>query len=136
MSPHKERLCRGSLTCSFLKIRPTICGASRPVGASIKELSEGNMRQRTTLHVGVLAFLLSFALGEVSAQDSLKQQLVGTWTLVSSTGKQPDGSSTWGDNPKSLLIFTADGRFSQAIMRADRKKFSANSRYQGTPEEN
>ena len=40
-------------------------------------------------------------------QKSLKDQLVGAWTLVSSTSKQPDGSLQWGSNPKGSIIFTS-----------------------------
>lgn len=32
----------------------------------------------------------------------LSEQLVGTWTYVSSTARLPDGSPLWGANPKSL----------------------------------
>src|SRR5437763_1230716 len=110
------------------------------LGAPLISLFPGvkaaNMKRRTLLASPALFVLLSVTLGEGAAQDLLKQQLVDSWTLVSSTGTRPDGTSTWGDNPKSLLIFTTDGRFSQAIMRADRKKFSSNSRLQGTAEEN
>jgi Lipocalin-like domain len=41
-----------------------------------------------------------------------------------------------GANPKGLVIFTANGRYSTHLMRSDRPKFSANSRTKGTPEEN
>jgi lipocalin-like protein len=93
------------------------------------------MKRATTLTVTTLSFLL---LGmAVSAQaQSLKQQLVGTWTFVSSTTKLPDGSSAWGSNPKGLVIFTDNGRYSSQLMRSDRPKFAANSRAKGTPEEN
>ena len=69
-------------------------------------------------------------------QKTLKEQLVGTWTFVSSTGKNADGSPVWGANPKGILIFTADGRYSSHIVRDGVPKFTANNRLQGTPEEN
>jgi hypothetical protein len=69
-------------------------------------------------------------------QKALKEQLVGTWTFVSSTGKLPDGSPTWGANPKGQLIFAENGRFSVQIMRSDRPNYAANSRLKGTAEEN
>jgi hypothetical protein len=68
--------------------------------------------------------------------QTLKQQLVGTWTFVSSTTKLPDGSPLWGSNPKGLTIFTENGRFVDVIMRSDRAKFASNNRTQGTAEEN
>jgi len=72
----------------------------------------------------------------VSQQQSLKQQLVGTWTFVSSTTKLPDGSPAWGTNPKGLLIFTENGYFSSQIVRSDLPKFASKNRAQGTAEEN
>jgi Lipocalin-like domain len=82
------------------------------------------------LAVGLLA-------GDASAQQkSLKDQLVGTWTFVSSTGKLPDGSPAWGANPTGLLIFTDNGRYSSIIVRSDLPKFAAKNRMQGTPDEN
>jgi hypothetical protein len=69
-------------------------------------------------------------------QKSLKDQLVGAWTFVGSTGKKPDGSPVWGSNPKGLLIFTPDGHYSSQILRSDVPKFKANNRLQGTADEN
>jgi hypothetical protein len=81
--------------------------------------------------------LLTLLPGQGAAQQkSLKEQLVGTWTFVSTTGKLQDGSPTWGANPKGLLIFTDNGRYSSTIVRADVPKFAAKNRLQGTPDEN
>ncbi len=46
-----------------------------------------------------LALLPNAVVGQ---QKSLKDQLVGTWSFVSSTGKLADGSPTWGTNPAGL----------------------------------
>ena len=41
--------------------------------------------------------LLTLLPGQVAAQQkTLKEQLVGTWTFVSTAGKLPDGSPPWG----------------------------------------
>jgi hypothetical protein len=61
---------------------------------------------------------------------------VGSWVFVSGGAKLPDGKSVWGDNPKGLLIFTENGRYSSQIMRSDLPKFASGNRLQGTPEEN
>ena len=66
----------------------------------------------------------------------MKDQLVGSWTFVSSTTKAEDGSPAWGTNPRGIVIFTENGRYSSHLMRSDRQKFAANSRAKGTPEEN
>jgi len=98
------------------------------------------MNRRMALAVTITALLGSgLVLGAsdtFAQQKSLKQQLVGTWTFVSSTTKLPDGSPAWGSNPKGLVIFTENGRYSSQIMRSDRPKFASNNRAQGTPEEN
>lgn len=72
----------------------------------------------------------------VAQQKSLKDQLVGAWSIVSSTTKLPDGSPAWGTNPKGLYVFTADGYYSSHLLRTDRPKFASNNRATGTPEEN
>src|SRR5262249_45909163 len=74
---------------------------------------------------------LSLALLGISVpanSQALKQQLVGTWTFVSSTTKLPDGAPAWGTNPKGLLIFTQNGYYSSQIVRSDLPKFASNSR--------
>ncbi len=96
-----------------------------------------NRRMALALTTALLSLGLAFAVGDATAQQkTLKEQLVGTWTLVSSTTKSPDGSPLWGANPKGLIIFTDNGRFSSHTMRSDRPKFASNNRAQGTSEEN
>jgi hypothetical protein len=68
-------------------------------------------------------------------QKSLKEQLVGAWTFVSSSTNLPDGSPAWGANTIGLAIFTDNGRYSTQVMRSDLPKFASKSRVQGTPEE-
>jgi hypothetical protein len=98
---------------------------------------EDKMNWRNILALSTIASLaLTLLLGDAIAQrKSLKDQLIGTWTFVSSTGKLTDGSPTWGTNPMGSLIFTENGRFSVQIMRSDRAKFASNNRMKGTPEE-
>src|SRR5437667_11057947 len=93
------------------------------------------MTRASSLTITMLALVLLGIAAPAQAQ-SLKQQLVGTWTFVSSTTKLPDGSPAWGSNPKGLVIFTDNGRYSSQLMRSDRPNFASNNRAQGTPEEN
>ncbi len=74
----------------------------------------------------------------VGQQGSLKDQLVGTWTQVSTKYKFPDGRmvDTWGSNPRGVLMLDAGGRMAFIAMRANLPKFAANDRTKGTPEEN
>ena len=84
-----------------------------------------------------LCLVLGLLSGSAAAQQAdLKRQLVGAWTFVSSTGKLPDGSPTWGTDPKGLLIFTDNGYYASLIVRADVPKFAAKNRLQGTADEN
>ena len=71
-------------------------------------------------------------------QRTLKEQLVGTWTLVSAGTTAQDGTNTalFGANPKGILMFDAGGRFTQVQVRSDRPKFKSNNRLEGTAEEN
>ena len=62
-------------------------------------------------------------------QATLKDQLVGTWTMVSSTAR-------FGTNPKGQMILLPNGRYSFMISRVDVPKFAANNVTQGTAEEN
>jgi hypothetical protein len=88
-----------------------------------------------------VAAVLALALlptAAVSEQKSLKEQLVGAWTLVSiiATDKAGNKSDRRGPNPKGLLIFDASGRYSILTSRAELPNFKVNNVNQGTPEEN
>jgi hypothetical protein len=74
----------------------------------------------------------------VSQQGSLKQQLVGAWTLVSiiATDKAGNKSDRRGPNPKGLLIFDASGRYSILTSRAELPNFKIDNVNQGSAEEN
>jgi hypothetical protein len=84
--------------------------------------------------IAVLA-LASMPDGAAAQQKSLKEQLVGTWAFVSSTGKLADGTSPWGTNPKGQLSFDTDGRYSSIIVRSDLAKYASNNRTQPSPAE-
>jgi hypothetical protein len=67
----------------------------------------------------------------VSQQGPIKQQLVGTWTLVSI-----NRSSTFGTDPKGIAFFDDSGHYIIAVMRSDRPKYAVNDRSQGAVDEN
>jgi hypothetical protein len=69
-------------------------------------------------------------------QRSVREQLVGTWSFVSSTSQRDDGSNTWGPGAKGQLIFTDGGRFSFQLMRGDRPRYKHNTRMRGSIIEN
>jgi hypothetical protein len=98
------------------------------------------MNRRNVIGVSAIAALGFAALpgSALSQQKSLKEQLVGTWMFVSAVETNKDGvkSDRWGPNPKGLIIFDANGRYSFMISRGDLPKFAINNVNQGTPEEN
>jgi Lipocalin-like domain len=95
------------------------------------------MKRRSILSLSAITALgLALLPGSaVSQQKSLKDQLVGTWAFVSSTGKLADGSPVWGPNPQGRLSFDANGRVSTIIVRSDLTKYASNNRMQSTPAE-
>jgi lipocalin-like protein len=75
------------------------------------------------------------ALGQ---KQSLKEQLVGTWTLLSWEQKKGDGTKLerYGTNPNGIAFFDGGGRYIITVMRSDRAKYASNALWQGSPEEN
>ena len=78
-----------------------------------------------------------FATNTEAQQKSLKDQLVGSWTVVSAVDIKPDGAKVdaWGANPKGTAIYGANGRYAFMLMRSDLPKFASNSRAQPTADE-
>jgi hypothetical protein len=75
-------------------------------------------------------------LGDAPAQqESLKEQLVGTWIYVSSTTTRADGSKTENPNLKAIVIYTSDGHFAFVSVRADLPKLANPDRALATAEE-
>jgi hypothetical protein len=70
-------------------------------------------------------------------QKSLRDQMVGTWNFVVAEVVAPDGKKSFpfGETPKGILIFTADGHFAQIHVASDVPKIASGNRLTGTPEE-
>lgn len=94
---------------------------------------------RNVLHLIAISGLgLTLLPGNaVSEQKSLKEQLVGTWKIVSVDNTRPDGSikQIFGPNPRGIAVFDDHGNTVVVLMRSDRAKFAADNRDLGTPEE-
>jgi hypothetical protein len=98
------------------------------------------MNRRIVLSVSAIA-VLGLALlpsSAISQQKSLKEQIAGSWTLVSTKYKFPDGKTTdtFGPNAKGMMMLDAAGRVVFINMRSDLPKFASKDRTNGTPEEN
>ena len=86
--------------------------------------------------VSLLLYLA--ASGAAFAQEkSVKEQIVGAWTLASVTSEMEDGTKgePFGPSPKGIIIFSGDGHFSLFQSRAEIPKIAANDRAKATPEE-
>ena len=98
------------------------------------------MDRRSTIGISTMTALglTLFPSGGVGQQKSMKEQLVGAWSLVSFELVRPDGSkqSTFGANPKGIAFFDAGGHYVITVMRSDRAKYAINNLTEGTAEEN
>ena len=70
-------------------------------------------------------------------QKNLRDQIVGTWNFVVAEVVAPDGKKSFpfGETPKGVLMFTADGHFAQVHIASDVPKIASGNRLTGTPEE-
>jgi hypothetical protein len=86
-----------------------------------------------------LAIPLCLLLSSVAfaQQKSIRDQIVGAWTLVSVTSEMDDGKKgePFDPSPKGVIIFSNDGHFSLFQSRADIPKIAANDRGKATAEE-
>jgi lipocalin-like protein len=99
------------------------------------------MMRRLIVTAMTATFLLhagSVVLGNSALAQSAKEQIVGAWTLVSADSVFPDGRrvQVFGPNPQGMMIFSRDGQFALVQMRAGLPRIAANSRAQGSAEEN
>jgi hypothetical protein len=100
---------------------------------------ENTMNRRIVVALTTaLGLGLAASPGDVFAQQkSLKDQLVGTWLVVSWDQTNKDGSKfrRFGATPKGINIFDASGHFVAVFARADLPKLKSNSPSNPTPEE-
>ena len=93
------------------------------------------MKRRTILAMATTALLcLGVALPDAAfaQQKTIKEQLVGTWSLISSDQVMPDGRKLkqFGANPKGINVFDANGRFFVMVAGADNLQIASNWRSQ------
>jgi Lipocalin-like domain len=97
-----------------------------------------NLRKSLATWTAASLALPMLTVSAVGQQQSLKDQLIGTWTLISWEQKKGDGSKVqrYGANPTGVAFFDTGGRYIIAVMRSDRAKYESNALWQGSPEEN
>jgi hypothetical protein len=94
-------------------------------------------RTITMLSAIIAAGLVSLPGNTIAQQKSLKQQLVGAWTLVSAETTEANGNKTTlvkGAPIKGLLVFTEGGKVSYQVI-GEHAKLASNDRQKMTPEE-
>jgi hypothetical protein len=71
-------------------------------------------------------------------QKSMRDQILGAWTILIVDTVNQDGTRTpvYGPNPNGTVIFDSSGRYTTELSRSNLPKFASNNRLQGTPEEN
>lgn len=97
------------------------------------------MNRRNILSLSAIT-ALGFAIlpGNALAQTkSIKDQLVGAWTVTSQEQIRKDGSKVerFGANPKGIAIFEANGLFVTILARPDLPKLTSNDPMNPSPEE-
>lgn len=82
--------------------------------------------------LATIAVFVFFLLGSdvmtqnaIGQQNPLREQLAGTWTLLSWEQTNPDGSKVqqFGANPIGIAFFDADGHYIISVMRSDRANY-------------
>ena len=92
---------------------------------------------RHSRYVANRCIWVSATRGDDRRGQSVRQQIVGTWTLVRCDVVAADGARrplVTGNDPAGLYIFTADGHFSFQIA-AKLSNFASNDRAKATAEE-
>jgi Lipocalin-like domain len=92
----------------------------------------------TIIAAALLCGAIAMPATMASAQQrSLKDQLVGTWTLTSWERMLPNGSKmqSYGTNPRGVVMFDANGRIFVMFSRPDLPKVASNNPATATPEE-
>ena len=96
------------------------------------------MNRRTALAVTTVALSgAALSTGAALAQQrSLKDQLAGSWMLVSTETTSPSGAKRqfYGTNPRGIMILDAGGRYAAVQGRPDRPKVGSPSRFEATTE--
>jgi hypothetical protein len=92
------------------------------------------------MRIFAAALALALTAGAALAQPAttLRDKLVGTWDFVIAEITAADGKKSFpfGERPKGMLIFTADGHFSQVHISGDLPKIASNNRLAGTDADN
>ena len=96
------------------------------------------MTNHRFLLMPAIALACVLAAANAIAQGNVKQQIIGTWSLVSYNAIAADGSRKpiFSPKPKGTLLLNANGRYAMIIVDPDRpKKWTGTSRAGASTEE-
>lgn len=95
-----------------------------------------NFSKGTTLFAASAALGIALSAPGVVLAQSLKEQVVGTWRLVS-IYNEVNGTKTdlYGEKPLGLLVFDKSGNSMGIIAKQDIPKFATANRLKGTDAE-
>src|SRR5579864_3414615 len=82
-------------------------------------------------------FLFGLPLVAAGADQSVTQQFIGVWKLVSYELRAPSGALSYplGNDPVGRITYDAEGRMSAQLMRRNPPNFSNDDRRKATTEE-
>ena len=92
------------------------------------------MKPSNLLNAGAIGLV---CLSIPTARAEQPPSLIGTWAVVLVDNILPDGSRVplYGPHPEGLLMFDEGGHYALQLLRAERVRFAANDKSQGTPAE-
>ncbi len=70
--------------------------------------------------------------------DSLRENLIGAWKLISYEERPTDGSASFypmSEKPNGIIMYTPDGFMSAQLMHPERENFKSGDWFDGTDEE-
>src|SRR5689334_14571680 len=76
--------------------------------------------------------------GRTVMAQTLRERLIGAWTLVSYVEHPVDGSAPFfpmGEEPQGIIMYTPDGYMSAQLMRPGRRPFASGDWFRGSEEE-
>ncbi|QPF89264.1 lipocalin-like domain-containing protein [Bradyrhizobium commune] len=94
-----------------------------------------NRRCAVGLCAAALISAVAFPDGSIAQGRSLRDQLVGTWIYVSSTGTREDGSAVERPKLQGAVTYTADSRFHFITVRSDAPKYASGDSARPSPDE-
>jgi hypothetical protein len=94
-----------------------------------------NRRSVLGLSATALISIAAFPKSSLSQGKSLKDQLVGTWIYVSSTGTREDGSAVQRPSLQGAVTYTSEGRFHFITVRSDAPRYASGDSARPSPEE-